>query len=310
MTFPFQIACFSLVALTVPLAAYHFWDEYVEAFETFGNISVQICSAKKIPCPRLSVADFFGSSWQCHCYRRSIPLDRKKYWLDTLFVCTIMQFGGTTCTGLLLGQSPSWLSSSTAWPSLFVCWWLTFFCPYDAWFHLLQHDFFKFLVLPGVWASSAHAVTSWGMDKALSADHLKAQNSALVALATGTISACGGGILTDMFGLQKSEWELKRPDCLEAPSQPIEKAFVCALLYYVLIDPHNFIWQAGFALDVREARSLIGIAMFELNLCLYLFPSTRVTEVFGAAAGRLFNMSTYVSECGFSDDLISPKKAN
>ena len=40
-----------------------------------------------------------------------------KHWLETLLVCTIMQFGGTTITGWLLGQSLSWMTSHTAMPA-------------------------------------------------------------------------------------------------------------------------------------------------------------------------------------------------
>jgi hypothetical protein len=158
---------------------------------------------------------------------------------------------------------------------------------------LLNFDLVKFPILLGVWVSSAHAVTSWGMDKALGADHLRAQQSLLVALATGTISACGGGILADMFGLQRVVWEFRRPPCLEGPSQPIEKAFLCALLYYSLRDPHQILWLPGLALNPPEARALIGIAMFELNVALYFFPSFKLTEV--SDSNLIYGIYAYLS---------------
>mmetsp|Transcript_88278 Transcript_88278/g.176540 ORF Transcript_88278/g.176540 Transcript_88278/m.176540 type:complete len:316 (-) Transcript_88278:90-1037(-) len=287
-----KIVCFSIFALAAPTLAYHFWEQYVDAFDYFGSAALRTCpSSLNLACPRLSLADLFGSAMATHYYRAS--LSQRMYWLDTLFGCTVLQFGGTTCTGLILGQTPSWLSSATAFPSLFICWWLTFFCPFDAWFQLLHFEYAKFPILLGVWMSSAHAVTSWGMDKALGADHLRAQGSVLVALATGTMSACGGGILSEMLGLKLPVWKFKKPTCLECSSLPIEKAFLCALLYYALVDPHRLLWPPGVAFTALEGRALIGITMFELNFALYLFPKIRVTEVIGVIAGRLLNISPY-----------------
>lgn len=66
----------------------------------------------------------------------------------------------------VLGQTPSWMSSFTAWPSLAVAWWLTFFCPFDLWHSYAMHNrLVLFIMAFGRAVSAAHAITSWGADK-------------------------------------------------------------------------------------------------------------------------------------------------
>ena len=107
------------------------------------------------------------------------------------------QFGGTTLAHVfILGQAPSWVASHTAWPALALAWWLTFGCPMDLWYKHVANS--KLLAYPlGVVTgiSTAHAVTSWGMEKALSAHHPAAAASLLAAVLSGALSACGGGIM-------------------------------------------------------------------------------------------------------------------
>jgi hypothetical protein len=70
----------------------------------------------------------------------------------------MMQFGGTTIIGvllglslahfiahmlthlLILGQTPSWILSKTAFPALFLAYWLTFCCPSDIFWKLLGNN--------------------------------------------------------------------------------------------------------------------------------------------------------------------------
>ena len=119
----------------------------------------------------ISILDFCGSVFCCKRYRESILSNRPKYWLETLLACTILQFGGTTITGLLLGQVPSWILSHSASPALFLSWWLTFCCPMDLYYRYIIKGsigvVFLFVLGIGSAISAGHAVTSWGMDKAL-----------------------------------------------------------------------------------------------------------------------------------------------
>lgn len=128
--------------------------------------------------------------------------------------CTLMQFGGTTLTGLLLGQTPSWILSHQAFPALLLAWWLTFCCPLDFYYTLMRGTgIFGWVTMQlsamGACISAGHAVTSWGMDKALwntsHANKEKIASSMITCVLSGTFSACGGAILTDVFGLLRTK---------------------------------------------------------------------------------------------------------
>ena len=83
----------------------------------------------------ISVLDLCGSILVCLRYREG--LDGMKSWFESLVACTLLQFGGTTLTGLVLGQTPSWIVSHSAFPALLLAWYLTFYCPNDLYFTLM-----------------------------------------------------------------------------------------------------------------------------------------------------------------------------
>lgn len=152
--------------------------------------------------PPISVLDLCGSILACFAYRKGIT--STKSWFESLVSCTLMQFGGTTLTGLLLGQTPSWIVSHSAFPALLVAWWFTFFSPYDFFYStLLRAPFCLFFT--GIFASisGGHAVTSWGVDKALNntfhVNHIRISQSVLTCIACGTLSSSGGGLLCNIF---------------------------------------------------------------------------------------------------------------
>jgi len=105
----------------------------------------------------ISMLDLCGSLAVCRYYRNDI-LKSEKSWFEVLAVCTMMQFGGTTIIGvllglslahfiahmlthlLILGQTPSWILSKTAFPALFLAYWLTFCCPSDIFWKLLGNN--------------------------------------------------------------------------------------------------------------------------------------------------------------------------
>ena len=155
--------------------------------------------------PPISVLDLCGSILSCLSYRRSITT--QKSWFESLVSCTLMQFGGTTLTGWLLGQTPSWIVSHSAFPALLVAWWLTFFSPFDIYYKIVDKVPLS-LFFVGIFASisGGHAVTSWGVDKALNntfhVNHIRISQSFLTCIACGTLSASGGGILADVLRYQ------------------------------------------------------------------------------------------------------------
>lgn len=67
----------------------------------------------------VSILDLCGSIISCVGYRTSITgIGRPVSWIESLVACTLLQFGGTSLTGLLLGQTPSWILSHSAFPGI------------------------------------------------------------------------------------------------------------------------------------------------------------------------------------------------
>lgn len=155
-----------------------------------------------------SVLDLCGSLIVCIYYRNDMT-KRSIYrsTLESMAACTLMQFGGTTFTGVLLGQAPSWMVSHTAFNSLLLAWWLVFFSPYDAFYRLVSdyHTLTIPLISVGAAVSSGHAVTSWGVDKVVynqfHVNQVRISQSIWTCLACGTVSCCGGTLLKDWLNM-------------------------------------------------------------------------------------------------------------
>jgi hypothetical protein len=166
---------------------------------------------------RISVLDLAGSIFVCREYRRWVREERISKSekcpsiLECFISCTLLQFGGTTVTALFLGTVPSWTVSYSAFNALIVAWLLVFCLPGDA--------FFLFFTRGSVAAkytdhclsalrlvSAGHAISSWGVDKALSCQfHVNESRVALsfwTCLLCGVFSGGGGGILADWLKIR------------------------------------------------------------------------------------------------------------
>lgn len=220
------------------------------AFLSF-NEHLESASFSLGPVP-ISVLDLCGSVLVCLRYRAATTgRVSPPSWLESLLSCALMQFGGTTLTGFLLGQTPSWILSHSAFPALVLAWWCAFHCPGDIFHKAVNHTRFgQSLVVPVVTilsaVSSGHAVTSWGVDKALSnAYHINSgriAQSVLTCILAGTLSASGGGLLADCLSLLRSpSYVWSKPQVLEATpqgdaaSKAITKAFFLASFYYFVL---------------------------------------------------------------------------
>jgi hypothetical protein len=155
-----------------------------------------------------SVLDLAGSLIVCIYYRNDLS-SRSIYrgTLESLLACTLMQFGGTSFTGGLLGQTPSWLLSHSAFNSLLLAWWLVFFSPFDLFYSLLcsMHTYAIPAISLVAAVSSGHAITSWGVDKVLfntfHVNHTRLAQSVWVCLFCGVASCCGGTLLKDWLNM-------------------------------------------------------------------------------------------------------------
>ena len=94
--------------------------------------------------------DFFGSTVCCCAFRSRLEQNKQKTpWFLALACCCLMQFGGTTLVGLLLGQPASWTTSPTACRSLLLAFWLTVSCPLDLFYRMYQHKIIKSFIAIG-----------------------------------------------------------------------------------------------------------------------------------------------------------------
>jgi hypothetical protein len=113
------------------------------------------------------VLDFMGSLICCRVYHGHVQ--GQKHWLESLLVCFIMQFGGTTLTGIILGQPAGWmlgtpLSASAL--AMLLAWWLVFCCPREVFIRIMDASVVMWHV-PELLStvSCGHAITTWGVDK-------------------------------------------------------------------------------------------------------------------------------------------------
>eukprot|EP01038_Epipyxis_sp_PR26KG_P006774 gene6774-9278_t len=217
---------------------------------------------------KISILDFAGSILCCTRFRRDITINKaKKSWIETLVVCTLYQFGGTTLTGLLLGQTPSWIMSKTAFPALLLAWWLIFFCPFDLFSkYVCSNTVVMHCVNILSTISSSHAVGSWGVDKAMfNSFHVNAadiRKSSLVCIFCGMLSASGGGLLYDWLGFNRNpSFAITETPSIfvinkRNASSTINRAFLLATLYYYLVDINNILSLSTEYLSERRKTGL------------------------------------------------------
>lgn len=231
------------------------WNEYFEGAIFFKHDFV----------PTVSILDFAGSVLCCYKYRTEAQ--GKKSWFEVLVAVTLMQFGGTTIGGLILGQTPSWIMSRAAFPALLVAWWLTFYCPGDAFWHQIYKNDVLLLVLGFLTAlSCGHATGSWGIDSVVNNTyHNKDYSGAyLLKILIGTITTCGGGVLCEFLGFLK-------PNSFSWGSTPtlfgidnyrvsasLNRCFWFAVLYvYLISDSNTFLPSPN--IDLVTAHSVMAI---------------------------------------------------
>lgn len=80
-------------------------------------------------------------------------------------------------------------------------------------------------------------------------------NSIVLLLVCGTLSACGGGILDHTFSLSKIEWKYSTPSCLKGENSFSLKATSVATLFYIIVsNPMNddMVGLFGFIIKIRQ----------------------------------------------------------
>lgn len=227
-----------LTAVAFFVLACSVWIPEVSAewFEWYQSLAVM----------HFSVCDFCGSFIVCRAYRKA--LGSHVPWVQSLAACCGGQFGGTTLVGLLLGQPASWVVSHNAARSLLLAWWLTFCCPYDAWNRFCEVAAHLVAALTmGAWLSTGHAMTSWGADKAINAQHEVARTAVFATVIAGAVGASGGTLLASIFD--------KRFD---GDFSGLRKAIVGSVLYYIFRDPHGVLLGEKNPFSPLVAKLIIG----------------------------------------------------
>ena len=184
-----------------------------------------------------------------------------------LIRATLLQFAGTTAVGLFLGQTPSWVCSASAFPALALAFVFQRFAPPRVVEAVDNSKLFKPLVHAGNWISSSHAITSWGAEKALTANFSRARQSPLVFLFCGFLASCTGTVIKDWLQLESRDqmWSLKPGGpSLHAKRRIIARGLVLTSLYYCLRNPHSILnWRAVAS---PHAKSIVAVGII-LNAC-------------------------------------------
>jgi hypothetical protein len=155
------------------------------------------------------------------------------FYAQTSLKCNFLQFGGTTVTALILGQAPSWLAGTHVFSAFLLAYWLVFCSPGDVWFRLLRQGWLLVPIKTLATISAGHALSSWGLDKALTAEHPRIRNSLWGALVCGFTSGCLGGMVAGVAE-EGEAWITSK-----APTWPMQRTFYMVIAYYLLTDPHG-----------------------------------------------------------------------
>ena len=220
------------------------------------------------PAFKVNVLHFMASLLACKICRQKNKYER--YWLESLMSCYLFRFGGTTALAILLGQPPGWMFNCSITLALFLAWWLTFCCPGDFfWRHVAPSRILQEIILLFDAMSQAHALTSWGMDRALFGgfhnNSTVISNGLFLNIVCGLVASNGGGILADVFCFfeEKSYCVSHSPTFLSKKLEgdvariKLTKCFVLSCFYFLIIKmPSNkmLFWLP----DVERERALFG----------------------------------------------------
>jgi uncharacterized membrane protein YeiH len=266
----------------------YLFNPAVKAFAESTNEYFQGADVQLQYAPPLSILDMVGMTLCCVQYRQSTQ--GPKSWFETLVSSLMMQLGGTTLSGLLLGQVPGWMMGDSTFCGCLLVWWLTFFCPLDLYWRFLHCSpavllAFNFI---GVF-SCGHGVTSWGMDKALfNSFHVNASDisqSFIACILAGTLANSGGGLVCDQLGFtkRKSYTLSDTPPLLKLgnyqSSRGVNNSFLMAFAYYIMVNTRSFL-GLDFRLPIRTAHALITLAQFYVFFVELLAPDLDVCQTF------------------------------
>lgn len=222
--------------------------------------------------------DLIGMTLCCTNYRQK--LRSKKNWFETLVSCMLLHLGGTTLTGLMLGQLPGWMMAGGLLPAVLLSWWLVFCCPFDAFWNFISANSTTAVELLTTLdiLNAVHCITTWGVDKVYHNEfHVNAaeiSQSYVACIFAGVFSSCGGAFLLLMFHGEKSP--LFVIGNFEG-TRSANNAFLLSLLYYTLINKVSFM-NVDVQMSQHSARAVVGAVLIYLHLVRVLYPDSNVCQ--------------------------------
>lgn len=250
-----------------------------------------------------------------------VGLKSEKSWFEAFVSCALLQYGGTTLTGLFLGELPPWLMTWPPFTGFLISWWLMFFCPFDL--------YWKFAATPPVLAiysflgvfNNGHGVTSWGVDHALfNRFHVNPNEisfSYIGSILCGTLSCCGGTVLSDwlQFTEHASYTMNQTPGVFRigyyTVSREMNASFLLALLYYTLVNTHNFL-SLDIQMSPRKARGVVLLAQYYIYFLQSLLPEVSVLESLSRFLLKMLLVTPVINGAEFdiNGDRIIAKKSD
>lgn len=209
------------------------------------------------------IVDIFHATGVSVEYRRDGSHEHS--WLQRVVAVVLTSLGGTMVTGWLLGQPVSWVAASEVVPAYVAMWCIVHYSPGDVVYRALTcHPIPRFALAFLDDISWGFAITAWGVEKGLNAQHPAAKTSMAAALFCGISSGCGGGLFQQAFGLLKAEWAFTTPASIKAPSTSsgLFVSCACACFYYAVRDQHACLWFLPAALRVESRESAMLCVIF------------------------------------------------
>ncbi|KAI9293903.1 hypothetical protein K502DRAFT_273024, partial [Neoconidiobolus thromboides FSU 785] len=155
-------------------------------------------------------------------------------WLQALIVNIILGLGGGILSSFLFGRYVPWLASNTIIPLYSTIHFIIFYSPNDLIFKILLPflSLINPLLIIADGVSRGFAVTST-IDIIRASNSLPLANSYVAMILGGTVAACGGGIMMDLFKLNQPEWGLQTPNFVKNIPLGIRTPFYLAIFYIV-----------------------------------------------------------------------------
>jgi uncharacterized membrane protein YeiH len=177
-----------------------------------------------------------------------------------VFSLVFGSLGGSVITGILLGQSPSWLNNDGVLLTFILIFTLQYL---DSGKQLVlmceRIDLLRWIIEWMDLISLGLSITAFGVDLALASTHLR--NSPGAAILCGIISGLGSPFLQDTFHLFDREWSYSTPEMFRRRRQWLDLTFVHIAIYA------SILYYIGLHLKYMQPDSLRAIIVLGVAIC-------------------------------------------